>query len=781
MRFLTVLLLCLLLPEIATAAVFTPPPTDKSVSLLGIIFGTHMGPIYLGGPPNPALKHMFEIFNAVVISLGTIIISYIGLVSTVNTAQEGKAMGKKWNSIWIPLRATLGMVFIIPTPGSGYSIIQTSVMWLILQGIGAADSIWNGILGDLGSGISATTGIQNQNNRKNELHDTPPIYSQLRDTGNDLADDSLRSAVCAAVLQNIASGKATVDFNFKAPADSIAARHGRLVRWYSVRDANVVSTEDLATVSGTAYVGVPGDPRFYDVCGSYHVTASVERDEWDRVDRERINEKQLLEQANFIYSIKINALNKMFYNLKPLADEIAAQGPQLKPRHPHTNRLHAPIEGDIIEPAGYRRLAVNTYSLEMQHAIRPHKVAGFQQVIRQGVLNGWISAGSFFFVLNQTTDVDYFATVTDEPRVEHIPKCNNRVQCSQTFPTESNILGEKLNDYLEDYSERAFLATRLWDAKVYLENDDATVAEEMEATPEGTAINILQHRTSVLIRDMMNEQHSDPLLAQGKFGTALMTSAETTWSDTLAKQEVEIDRLAAEERPLTAAERARLEGLNTHNALILSLCAIIWGIGAMLAIYIPLIPYLMFTIAAVGWFLMVIEAIVAAPILAVSFMLPSGEELGKIMQGLMLILNIVLRPTLMLFGFILATRLYQAVVQLVNFSIVGNLDNLDVGESLYAWLAIIAIYGAFTVSLANKSFSLIYALPDKILRWMGGGAEHTDSSQEMHAVKGGIGKGEEIGKQISSGFIKRDLVRLDSRAKELGAAADEVTGGTKKG
>ncbi len=56
---------------------------------------------------------------------------------------------------------------------------------------------------------------------------------------------------------------------------------------------------------------------------------------------------------------------------------------------------------------------------------------------------------------------------------------------------------------------------------------------------------------------------------------------------------------------------------------------IVWVLGALLAIYIPLVPYLIFTVGVVGWLLLVVEAVVAAPIMAVSFMLPANDEMGK--------------------------------------------------------------------------------------------------------------------------------------------------------
>src|SRR5690606_2682104 len=47
-----------------------------------------------------------------------------------------------WSSMWIPVRMALGIALMIPK-ASGYSIIQIFVMWIVVQGVGAADTLWN--------------------------------------------------------------------------------------------------------------------------------------------------------------------------------------------------------------------------------------------------------------------------------------------------------------------------------------------------------------------------------------------------------------------------------------------------------------------------------------------------------------------------------------------------------------------------------------------------------------------------------------------------------------
>ncbi len=140
---------------------FDPPPTDESVSLLGVIFSGSVGSIYLGSATaNPVLTSLMEKFNFIIVVVGTVVVSYVAILSTINTAHEGTAMGKKWSAVWIPMRSVAGMALLVPAPSTGYSMIQVTVMWIILQGVGAADALWNIALQGLTSGVSPTTGSQ---------------------------------------------------------------------------------------------------------------------------------------------------------------------------------------------------------------------------------------------------------------------------------------------------------------------------------------------------------------------------------------------------------------------------------------------------------------------------------------------------------------------------------------------------------------------------------------------------------------------------------------------
>ncbi|BCA96786.1 hypothetical protein TUM19329_31470 [Legionella antarctica] len=128
---------------------FAPPASDYSIVFLGNLFGIVDGVLH--GTGSQIMGTMFAVFNSAVLAVGGVIIMYTLMVSTMNTAHEGQMLGQKWSSIWIPVRSTLGLALLIPK-ASGYCLMQIFVMWIVVQGIGAADKVWEAALGYLNRG-----------------------------------------------------------------------------------------------------------------------------------------------------------------------------------------------------------------------------------------------------------------------------------------------------------------------------------------------------------------------------------------------------------------------------------------------------------------------------------------------------------------------------------------------------------------------------------------------------------------------------------------------------
>jgi len=132
--------LALLMPSLSlaeTTGPFTPVADDVSVKVINQIFGSLVN----GG--NDAFGSAISTFNSAILIVGGILGTYTLLAGTIGTAHDGEMLGKKFSSVWIPIRYSLGTALVLPVLSNGYCIMQQMVIWLAMQGIGLADSVWD--------------------------------------------------------------------------------------------------------------------------------------------------------------------------------------------------------------------------------------------------------------------------------------------------------------------------------------------------------------------------------------------------------------------------------------------------------------------------------------------------------------------------------------------------------------------------------------------------------------------------------------------------------------
>ncbi|WIX25759.1 DotA/TraY family protein [Xanthomonas arboricola pv. corylina] len=144
--------------------------------------------------------------------------------------------------------------------------------------------------------------------------------------------------------------------------------------------------------------------------------------------------------------------------------------------------------------------------------------------------------------------------------------------------------------------------------------------------------------------------------------------------------------------------------------------------GIILAFYVPMIPFITWTVGVIKWLVSVAEAMVAAPIFAAAHIHPDGDEaVGRAGPGYTIILSTVLRPILMLFGLILSIAVAQPIAHFVNagfmLAVKGSMH--DSANGLGAFVAYCVIYMIIMTTVLHSVFALIHWIPDNTMRWMG--------------------------------------------------------------
>lgn len=192
-----------------------------------------------------------------------------------------------------------------------------------------------------------------------------------------------------------------------------------------------------------------------------------------------------------------------------------------------------------------------------------------------------------------------------------------------------------------------------------------------------------------------------------------------------------------------------LAGVKIIQPLLMLIGGIFFAMGVTLSIYVPLYPYIIYLFTEIGWLVLVIESMVAVPLICLGLTHPEGHDfLGEAKQALMLTLGIFLRPSLMVIGLVGGMIVSYVSLGLVSYTFSGVTKGIfqsfadDSGtnfvESAFEVLFVQPMfYVMFTIvvtKIVTYSYKLIYLLPDNIMRWIGG-PQH---SSEAGAIAGEV-------------------------------------------
>lgn len=164
-------------------------------------------------------------------------------------------------------------------------------------------------------------------------------------------------------------------------------------------------------------------------------------------------------------------------------------------------------------------------------------------------------------------------------------------------------------------------------------------------------------------------------------------------------------------------------------------------IGAGLSIYLPLVPFIVWFGAVINWLVVVLEAVIAAPLWAMTHLNGEGDGMGaRSAHGYIFLLNVIVRPFLMVVGFFgggacmvvggtFLNQIYGIAVANVQFDSVTGLVSM---------LAFLYVYFSISLTLIHSCFNLILIVPDQVINWVGGTASSTLGRDTSEAVRNSV-------------------------------------------
>lgn len=730
--------------------------TDASVRYLSQIFGNVNGVLPQGGS-NGVLGTMFQFFNTMILVIAVMMLVYITVIGIIGTAHEGEFMGKKMNNIWIPIRAVLGIALLVPT-GTGYCGIQIAMMWVIAMGISAADNLW-----------LVTLGYVNANGN---------VYSQVNIpvTGADTAFQGVFKGLVCDASNKMGDPKNLGNYNCTSPSGCGGP---------PAFDPSK-SSYDIPNCGSLTYCN-PSDPKGGDCVNNPNqlkcLSCQAQINTLAQMIPTLAGIAQSLVNADYSYQDFIqNSWNnsndpdwKWIYNycsangISP--DQCCFKGYGIGgtcKATPDSTNLPAVNESSNspqsassaavknlywpywpqLEPAlgntDFIGTAVTYYQSQVNQAFHTYTAANgtnnngtlINSTVNNAKNSGWIYAGALYYQIAALTSTTIQGAVTS---LTWNPASN-----SSTARNNMDAAGYLMAIASGDSSQGAVSSPASTEVSSAMGSLTSSFQTNVNTGGLGSGMNSgpFTGSSSNSLQSSSVGGGSDPLLTLQVFGTIMMVTAEVLFFVAFV---LVMTLGIASSIDIFVLGTGMVDPLSNAAIMItIFLVPLFWAAlgllvsaGALLAIYTPLLPYIYFTFGALAWIIATVEAMVAGPLVALGIISPSGQHeiMGKAEPALLLLFNLFLRPSLMIFGLIVAMLLASVACGMVNDTFAYVMLNWAYPDPLTMIFMLVA-YVSLILAILNKCFAVINLIPQQVIRWIGG---HGDAVETPTGdIKGGI-------------------------------------------
>lgn len=724
-----------------------PCPTDMAqnwidVLLLGASYDVSMPAFWFSGqivslPLTLGMAAMFKTYSYAMLVLAGFLVMYHLLAVIAGTAHEGRMGGKVMNQVWAPIRLIMAIGMLVPIGTNGLNSGQYMTVQAAKWGSGLASNVWV----NFATAFGATSSVMNMG----KFIIAPPIPEVT-----PVVEQALNILVCKHVFEDV--------FAPSVPSASVAINDSG---WHVMTGgATKVRTWDYKEGSNNEVVAI---------CGKMQMANSAYVASGSGVDFLGTSDwySMAIPARAVLLNAHETAINMMLSGsaLNTLATAIAKEADKAN-------------TGLVVQDSDVKLFndAVADYRTEVKNGLVASIVAsglGGLDMSADAMARGWVSAGVWFNSISRTSGMlmDYISEMpTVEPnfdtsvigvkdaalRAYGAQKIAYRVVHEDLVPV-SSTLGFALSEPKALIGSATSAGTSTLD--MYLRNLAVQFKDVLGTTTNSSddfTGGMLGAVASFVAPLALNT--ANPLAELSAVGNRLIKMALD------AAQQLEQCQRTAQAASMALYGVGQKEGGNSSqlsqiksngacsytgtgqlagaSLLINASIASIISAGVTLAFVLPLLPFIRFTFGILTWIMSMFEAVIAIPVVALAHIKMDGEGLAGPMarNAYMLVLQVFLRPVLMIFGLVLALVLFNVMIVILNEFYAGAARSVESGGNMssIAMCAYTIIYGLLAYGLANASFKAIDLIPSQCLQWIG--ASGTQSIDGAHFVQGGMGQ-----------------------------------------
>ncbi|WP_421955136.1 DotA/TraY family protein [Polaromonas sp.] len=689
------------------------PIEDLATRLMeGLLGATYSSPFTSGLTTNTLFGAIFLVFNVIVFAVGTVWASYGVIAGIVQTAHEGVVLGKRMNAIWMPVRMVTGIGGLIPAFG-GFSLSQVAMILATSWGISFANYAYDQALQ-----AAATTATL-----------VSPGFSRTdpNKDANAMAQALFKQRLCenafalkkSAFEKNVPTVEIPKADEIKQFDFSQVERNGTVVGRAVGTDYDNTKCFAIGLKRKT-YLG-----GLIDQEGRWGSSAVGFRS--GAVDYAQINEESWNGYAsNFPeFVARIHAIADSFQS-----EVLQNTGKQVR------------VPNEEIRATGvWFGGAAKVKNLD-------HKTIK-EDALKNMAKFGWFGAGSFY-----STHAEVNAAVMQAADATEFVIINpaNRAQ----NPTSGDF--EQIYRMAEESTGNAGKGMAQPGTSFCLVGQNATgncsfgqkiveVMLDAGTAGAGGAADVV-----------------DPIIALKNIGDYMMTLGEgilaaSYFSGTVAQvagmasgPAVAVATVVAPAVAITASLANDLVQALAGLAPIVG--GLLFAVGALCAIYIPMVPFINWVSGLVQYCCIVVESMAAAPLWALAHLQADGEGMGqRTERGYLYLLNLLFRPILMVVAFFAASALVillgSLVMQMFIPAMAAAQGNSITG--IFSAIGYVFLFFVLMNTVIQGLFHLITELADDALGWVGGigrsniGRDTESKVSQMFMMGGRFGSGSAAG------------------------------------
>ncbi|WP_208764225.1 DotA/TraY family protein [Shewanella aestuarii] len=627
------------------------------------------------------ITYMLSLMAVMGMIVGVILTAYWMFVGLIKTNVEGDFMGKKWDSYMVPLRSAFSIVGMQPFPGfGGLSFIQVSVLGIALLGVGMGGAVLK-----FGSQKIVSA----------------PMTDSIKPDYMLFFTNLLDSKICnATFIHNKIYGPEYAQI--KSSTNT-----------YTITSENLKNPTQYTTQVQKFSVGEDG------VCG----TLELELSNSDAVN-----------SANPIKNLKTKMIHRMN---SLLGAEIL--------------NAWASFDAIIGTDGNANWLFDYDAALDMPEAVRAEKQRLLESAYAQFVsrINSVIDKGLELEATNNETTAKFIEMIGElgfaytgalhYPLIMRASAVESAVYGA--LPAIS-IDGPKNSWFWDDdedafkefkkYSDSVKAITKDWikDRSTY---DHFSAMEIMAQVQIGDdpsqAISVIGNGTVSFLSNMFREIEGqpDPVLEMAAMGRTIETAAGVIMLVTVGVSSVGEAVAPIPGASVLAGITRPVAGLFTTGMYMLL------GLAFFYAELVPAIPYVMWQIAIMGYFMYALATFYAAPMGFAMMNHPDGDDaFGRAGKGFEILINLAIRPALMVMGFFTGQALLKVIAWFINLTFFPTFEAISSNAMMgfVTGIGKLAIYGLLMLVAFYKSNSMTWELPSMIASMMGLNQTHRDMGED---------------------------------------------------